>query len=328
MKLSVAIITYNQGRYIKDCLEGILNQKTNFDFEIIIGDDCSSDDTLTICQEYSHQHPRIKILENKTNLGYSENWKRTLNSCSGEYIAPIEGDDYWINESKLQKQVDFLDRNPSVGLCYTDCNIFYEDTKKTDKRIVKNGITYIHETNPFMGNHSYKCNVSWVIRNKVIDFNKLEDNCLDIPLNIYYEIYYNKYQVGYVDILSAVYRRHINSISYNPNNYNKIYQHKKSIFFLCEKYLKLFHCYDNYYYLSNISLIKEGYKQNDKEIITKFENYLNNIDSSAMIEIFSKMNSRIAYLQNLIDAIKTTKSYKLGKFLTAPLRWIKKHLHK
>jgi glycosyltransferase involved in cell wall biosynthesis len=118
MKVSVMMITYNHERYIAKAIESVLMQQTDFDYELIIGEDCSTDGTRTIVRTYGKRYPeRIRLLLPEYNLGAQSNLAATLNACRGEYIASLEGDDYWINPNKLQKQVDFLEKNNSFSLC-------------------------------------------------------------------------------------------------------------------------------------------------------------------------------------------------------------------
>ncbi len=109
-EVSVLCITYNHSLYIKQCLEGIINQNTNFKFEIIIHDDASTDGTTDIIKLYQIKFPnRIKLIlqnENQWKKNKNEIWKSIQNKCSGKYIAICEGDDYWIDDYKLQKQYD------------------------------------------------------------------------------------------------------------------------------------------------------------------------------------------------------------------------------
>lgn len=134
MKLSVFVVTYNQEQYIRQCLESIAMQKVNFDYEVIIGDDCSTDGTAAICDEFvkkvESQESRVKRIEvyhHPKNLGLLKNWEFVMNKCQGEYIALIEGDDYWIDENKLQWQVDWLDAHPDYTLTFTRAEIQYEN---------------------------------------------------------------------------------------------------------------------------------------------------------------------------------------------------------
>lgn len=127
MKLSVFVVTYNQERYIRQCLESIVAQKMNFEYEVIIGDDCSTDGTGAICDEYAAKYPQIRVYHHPKNLGLLGNWEFVMNKCMGEYIALIEGDDYWIDKNKLQRQVDWLDAHPDYTLTFTRAKILYEN---------------------------------------------------------------------------------------------------------------------------------------------------------------------------------------------------------
>lgn len=108
---------YNQEDFIAQAIDGVLSQKTTFPVELHIGDDCSTDRTSDICSEYSERFPEyVKHHRRDPNLGMMPNFLRTLNECDGDYIAICEGDDYWIDESKLQQQFDFLESNPDYSM--------------------------------------------------------------------------------------------------------------------------------------------------------------------------------------------------------------------
>lgn len=118
MKLSVCLITYNHQRYIAQALNGILMQKVNFPFEIVVGEDCSTDGTREIVARYAQEFPHlIRVLPTPANLGGKPNFLRTLAACAGEYVALLEGDDYWTDANKLQRQVEFLDSHADFALC-------------------------------------------------------------------------------------------------------------------------------------------------------------------------------------------------------------------
>ncbi len=114
------MITFNHGQFIRQAIESILMQQCDFSYEIVIGEDCSSDETGTICDEYESSHARVIKLSSETNLGMVQNFFRTLKACSGKYIAICEGDDFWIDDHKLKNQVDLLEKNPEVSLVYSD----------------------------------------------------------------------------------------------------------------------------------------------------------------------------------------------------------------
>lgn len=119
--VSVHMITYNHAPYISRAIEGVLAQKTDFEFELVIGEDCSTDGTREIALAYQEAHPeRVRVITSEKNVGMHANAKRTMDACRGRFIAWCEGDDYWHREDKLQRQVDYLLNHPDCGLVYTD----------------------------------------------------------------------------------------------------------------------------------------------------------------------------------------------------------------
>lgn len=126
--VTVWMITYNHELYLEKALDSVLNQKTNFNFNVVIGDDYSSDNTRSIIKSFEYKYPNIiKAVYNESNKGaYYNAHSKTMPLCEGKYIAPLEGDDYWIDPYKLQKQVDFLENNPDYGMVCTDYNRFYQ----------------------------------------------------------------------------------------------------------------------------------------------------------------------------------------------------------
>ena len=125
--VSVCMIAYNVEGFIAKAIEGVIQQKTQFPIELVIGEDCSTDGTRRICAEYAAQYSEtIKLLPSETNLGIAGNASRTLKQCRGEYIAVCDGDDIWVDPLKLQKQVEFLDQNPDFGAIYTDVETISE----------------------------------------------------------------------------------------------------------------------------------------------------------------------------------------------------------
>jgi glycosyltransferase involved in cell wall biosynthesis len=119
--VSVCCITYNHGNFISRAIEGFLMQETSFPFEVIIGEDCSTDNTCQIIRDYVDKHPQIiKLITSETNVGAYKNEYRVLMAARGNYIAFCEGDDYWTSPYKLQLQVDFLEKNSIVAGCFHD----------------------------------------------------------------------------------------------------------------------------------------------------------------------------------------------------------------
>ncbi len=112
------MVTFNHAAYVAQAIESVLAQVTDFDVELVIGEDDSTDNTRQIVQAYQRQHPeRIRLLLHPRNVGAQANVLATLQACRGEYVALLEGDDYWIDPDKLQAQVALLDANPAAFLC-------------------------------------------------------------------------------------------------------------------------------------------------------------------------------------------------------------------
>jgi glycosyltransferase involved in cell wall biosynthesis len=130
LKVSVCLITFNHEKFIVQAIESILCQEVKFNYEIIIGEDFSSDKTRSIVIDYQKQYPdKIRLILPEENLGcYGQKiFVQTLQACRGEYIALLDGDDYWICSHKLQQQVDYLDNHPECAICFHDVTTIFED---------------------------------------------------------------------------------------------------------------------------------------------------------------------------------------------------------
>ena len=117
--VSVCMTTYNHEKFISQAIESVLCQRTTFDVEVVIGEDCSTDNTLAICKEYEAQYPdRVRVVASESNIGMHANYRRTIEACRGKYIAMCDGDDWFTDENKLQIQVEELE-NSCAAMCYT-----------------------------------------------------------------------------------------------------------------------------------------------------------------------------------------------------------------
>lgn len=121
IKVSVTLLSYKHARYIRQCLDSILAQKVNFRYEIIVGDDCSEDGTKEILLEYKEKYPDIFVLVlNEKNQGATRNAYNIAKLCRGEYVSGGESDDFWTDDHRLQKQVDFLDNHLEYVAVYSN----------------------------------------------------------------------------------------------------------------------------------------------------------------------------------------------------------------
>ena len=136
--LSVCLSTYNHVKYIREAIDGVLMQKVNFSWELIIADDFSTDGTREIVLSYKEKYPEfIKLVLQEKNVGALRNWFDLLNVPASKYIAYFEGDDYWTDSYKLQRQVDFLEKNEDYGLVWTDVDFYHQASGNFKKGIFR-----------------------------------------------------------------------------------------------------------------------------------------------------------------------------------------------
>jgi glycosyltransferase involved in cell wall biosynthesis len=217
MKVSVCIVTYNQAKFIGKAIESALSQQTNFDFEILIGDDCSNDGTQDIIRDYQARYPDkiIPILQTK-NLGQNGlfNTNETYAHARGKYIAAFDGDDYWTDPLKLQKQVDFLDANPGFSTCFHNALITYEDgspaqllnapdqkTEYTTEDLIGEDEIWFMATSSVMFWNVIKAYPKWF----------LQSVSGDIPRYVLFSTYG---KIGYLPDVMSVYRKNQNGTSF------------------------------------------------------------------------------------------------------------------
>lgn len=128
--VTVRTYTYQHAPYIRECIEGVLAQKTSFPFEYIIGEDFSDDGTREIVFEYAQRYPEIiRVVTADYNVGGKANVRRCINRTRGKYVALCEGDDYWISPLKLQRQVEVMEANPDISFCFHNAFILNEQTR-------------------------------------------------------------------------------------------------------------------------------------------------------------------------------------------------------
>ena len=185
-------------------------QQTDFDFEVVIGEDCSTDNTRKICEKYANRYPSVKLLESKKNLGLVKNWKRVLTHCTGEYIAMCEGDDYWTDPLKLQRQVDFLDKNPDFTLCFHNRNYQKGDYISDELHCNYGKEThFVHEEILNARIHT----LTVVFRN-ILKEKPVPDVFFTLPLidNVVWTHLSRFGKAAYLDFVGATYRLHENGV--------------------------------------------------------------------------------------------------------------------
>lgn len=212
------MITYNHEKYIAQAIESVLMQKTDFDYELIIGEDCSTDNTRSICLHYKNKYPdKIRLLLPETNLGMMQNATNTLKACKGEYIAMLEGDDYWIDPYKLQKQIDFLERNPDFAICFTNAQIKRENNANAVDEVELTCIPLPEEISTIKDLlfRNYITTSTAVLRNKLTKELLVEFANYQLGDWVLFVLIAQYGKIKYINEITSIYRLHQGGI-YSP----------------------------------------------------------------------------------------------------------------
>lgn len=207
-KVSILTTTYNHEAYIADAVESMLMQETDFPYELVIGEDCSTDDTRAILFDFKERHPdQIRLLLREENVGRRRNWMETLDACQGDYVAILEGDDYWTDSCKLQRQVDFLDSHPACALCFHPVLKHFEEDDRPDHRFVpRPGKSTYTMRDLLERNFIATCSV--MFRNGLVD--RFPDWYRTVPAGDWplHVLNAQHGEIGYIDRVMAVHRVH------------------------------------------------------------------------------------------------------------------------
>lgn len=255
VKVSVLLITYNNSPFIKQAIESILLQVTSYKFEVVVTDDCSQDSTMEIIKYYKNIYPeKIKVLDNKENVGITKNYERGFKACSGEYIALLEGDDYWISPYKLQIQTNFLDSHKEYSAALNRYIIYNMEENTSKKTYFYDNLKYITiktdnliRTN-LIGNFS-----ACIYRNetvKSLDPGLYSMEVYDWMFNIAIS---QKGPIAYLPEVTSVYRIHNHGAWNGRSEGEKI----KSMLKVCDEYNKFL----NYKYNEHFLAAKESYRK-------------------------------------------------------------------
>ncbi len=213
--LTVCLLTYNHSKFIDKAIEGVLTQKVNFLFEIVIADDYSTDGARDILQNYKAKYPdKIKLILQQKNVGAVQNWIDLITYPTTKYIAYFEGDDYWIDEHKLQKQVDFLESNEDYSICYTNGYFIKENEnfELVETNIVNNKnkpSNTINQTELLSKNCVLTLTV--VFRNNNINIPNWIRKVLLVDWSFFILLSLNG-KIMYLKDITAIYRMHNNGI--------------------------------------------------------------------------------------------------------------------
>ena len=320
--VSVVCTNYNKGEWIRTAIESFLKQKTDFTFEVILIDDASTDDSKEIIREYEKKYPnKIRALYNKKNLGITRTWIKVCEEAKGKYIARCDGDDYWKDKDKLQKQVNALNDANDSEWCSTDCDTLDStgnfDFSVFENRIIDHAGTYAK----MLATKGFIAPSTWLVDADLMrQVNKsLDTDTVDDTFNIQLELF-NQTQLTYLPVSTTVYRINEGSDS-RPIDMDKIKSRHDG---LLKTQLEYVRKYKNTEYDEIIEILL--HKNNEYElllidrlrIIRELQNNENRLN-----EQIATLNEQIRKRDQQIINILNSKRYKLGKMLVSPASLIK-----
>ena len=246
--ISICMICYNVEAFLGEAIQGVLQQKTEFPIELILGDDCSTDETLKIAHEYAAKYPdMIRVLAFKENLGIAGNTARTLEECHGKYVAICDSDDAWSDPLKLQKQVEFLEQNPDYGIVYTDVQTISETGVPIADPDIEGIRPLYSEGDVFFqlleGN--FICNSTTVYRREL-----LNGHSIDPARNYFVQDYImwlqisSRAKVHYLPEKTTLYRKHSRSVTNNAGTKAKREGNKRMFHYYLYKAVASFDRYN------------------------------------------------------------------------------------
>ena len=201
--VSIFCLVYNHEAFIGQTLESFLMQKTNFTTQIVLGEDCSTDGSRRVILDFAKKYPgKFKLLLHNTNIGALNNQQVVFEHCDGKYIAMCEGDDYWTDPLKLQKQVDFLESNPDFSVSFTNTAIVNEFSEIIDEKSIPNfeKSIYTHLDMPI-----FAPTLTRVMRNVFTDKERIKDLNADTMVLVWASKFG---KLHYLDEVTSAYRKH------------------------------------------------------------------------------------------------------------------------
>ncbi|MGF1372709.1 glycosyltransferase family 2 protein [Streptococcus infantarius] len=296
MKVSIICTNYNKEAWIEEAIKGFLNQKCDFDYEIILVDDASSDHSPQIIERYANQYPdKIKAVFHQENLGITKTWLDICQLAQGDYIARCDGDDYWIDVYKLQKQVDILERSTASKWSCSDFNIISESGELRQKKAIENGIIRkISSFEEMLAFRGMTMSSTWLVdRNLMLEVNDaISPDAVDDTFSLQLELF-TRTELTFLPEATTVYRLHEGSDS-----------HPVSVEKLSERFEKLQETQEEY--------LEKYYSKIDFKVLTRYL-FSENTEREKIIarrqqELITQLNNAQVILDELLEERAKLKS--------------------
>jgi glycosyltransferase involved in cell wall biosynthesis len=319
--VSVICDVYNHEPYLRDCLEGFVMQQTNFQYEILIHDDASTDNSVKIIQEYVDKYPHLFKPIYQTVNQYSQGvgiWRDIqMPRANGKYIAICEGDDYWTDPLKLQKQVDFMETNPEYGLCYTDYNRLEDATQTLTESMFERQMQYRpisyeqHLLKP-----GYLAPMTWLYRHELMNLIAKANVHTDGTYAYMLEFLYNS-KVAYIPQVTAVYRSHAGSTS-SPIGDKALFRYTIGVFRTQIHYTQKYSCSEE---LKHKVLMRGYLSKLPIAIMAENEDFLR--EAKMFMEAHDMDIDLIIRELKQGEMKRKSYAYRLGKKLLEPISWLR-----
>lgn len=304
-QVTVVCTSYNYGQYIAHALDSFLSQRTDFEFDILVVDDCSTDNSLEILEEYRKRFPsKVKVVQNKENKGLTKTWIDICKQVTAKYIARCDADDFWIDEYKLQKQFDMLESSPTSKWCNTDFHIVDENDAILYENVFKNGpIPYANTYEKMLATKGMTLPSSWMVEtelmqmvNNIIDPSSVDDG---FPMQLEF---FNMTELTFISEATVAYRMTQNSDS-RPQSSEKMNHRINGLLETQLFYL------NKYPQRDMQEIIKIQFEQDAKQELRAFEMHKEIMrlrrQVSEQIESISQQSDEIVKLSEIVEHIKS-----------------------
>jgi len=323
--VSVIVLVYNAEKYLRKCLDGIVMQKVDFPYEVIVGEDCSTDKSKAICLEYQEKYPHLfRLVLHEKNQGLIGNLKSIYALRRGELHTGVAGDDYWCDTNKLQMQVDYMMSHPECGLCYTNVITCDDDGVENPKPLLT------RETQPTtfeeqLFSACYMAPNTWMSR---ADVGKkigeqlpwFTDESLATALDFLHES-----NMHFIDTVTTVYRVHEGSLASQTDPMKK-WKYEHGLMKMQVYYAEKYHCSEELIMKLKLQeyvhFIPSALEAGDMDFVQEALDY----GKSQGMELKWVVGTLKQYVEyhRQYEMIRRSKAYRLGKALLKPLKWLKK----
>ena len=314
--VSIICTNYNKGDWIGEAIDSFLRQKTDFKYEIIVIDDASRDHSPEVVRKYQKKYPdKIRAFYNKKNLGITKTWIKVCKEAKGKYIARCDGDDYWIDDYKLEKQVNLLEKNKKSDWCSTDYDIITPQGETIHRSAFENGLVDRSDSYAQMlATKGFTMSSTWLVNTRLMqEINaEIDDSTSDDTFNIQLDLF-NRTKLTYLPEATVVYRIHEGSDS-RPIEMEKIRsRHKK----LLDAQLEYIEKYKDVDYDEIIKILLERCFQNEMWAIERMQ-----IIEQERVYIKSLEKQVLEKDKQILDILRS-KRYKVGKVFTSPVSTVR-----